>query len=70
MDHIWDDLELSKYWSNICHTKGGPYAERGGGRAARVARLSAKALYKSNRAARPHVAAQRCGAGVGRVGGL
>ena len=29
-------------------------AERGGGRAARVARLSAKALYKSNRAARPH----------------
>ena len=26
MDHIWDDLELSKYWSNICHTKGGPYA--------------------------------------------
>ena len=36
----------------------------------RVERLSAKALYKSNRVARPHVAAQRCGAGVGRVGGL
>ena len=23
---IWDHLELSKYWSNICHPMGSPYA--------------------------------------------
>ena len=22
---VWDDLQLCKYWSNICHPTGGPY---------------------------------------------